>query len=84
MVSIMGQNKTNQLITSGVVNNGTQCLNSTHFNSTHGGMEKDTDNKDEAWHELNEKASTYVGVDTLLLWLIWVELFEWATVDELS
>ena len=35
MVSIMGQNKTNQLITSGVINNGTQCLNSTHFNSTH-------------------------------------------------
>ena len=35
MVSIMGQNKTNQLITAGVINNGTQCLNSTHFNSTH-------------------------------------------------
>ena len=35
MVFIMGQNKTNQLITSSVINNGTQCWNSTHFNSTH-------------------------------------------------
>ena len=35
MVFIMGNNKTNQLITSDVINNGTQCLNSTHFNLTH-------------------------------------------------